>query len=300
MNLTDLHTFAMVGLSGSISGAAKRMSLPKSTVSRRVRRLEDSLGTELLRRSARAISLTQAGEALYQRTRPALLELENAEQAILQADSEPSGALRITTTPSFGQSREVIQCVRDFGVQYPKTSVDMVLTMRVVNLVEEGFDVGFRLHPTGELPGSALLMSRRLLNFKWAIYASPQYLSEMGEPSSPHELRGHRIALHSMVERIEAQWRRNGQAISPPLRFPAARWLVDDSSALERLALAGAGLVVLETMTGEPWVARGELVRVLPEYDKQAGTASLVWPASRHLAPRVRAFIDHAVLHLAE
>ncbi len=300
MNLSDLHTFSLVGATGTISGAAQRLGVPKSTVSRRVRRLEDALGTELLRRTARSVTLTKAGEALLRRTQPALQELENAKQALLQSDTEPSGTLRLTTTPSFGQSHEVIACVREFGVTYPKIRVDMVLTMRVVNLIEEGFDVGLLLHPTGELPGSALLMSRHLLNFRWGIYGSPDYLSQMGAPESVEELEDHRMAIHPVVDRAAKQpWHRKGQPTSDQLGFDGARWLVDDSVALERLALAGAGLVVLETMAADPLVTKGELIRVLPEYERQSGTASLVWPASRHLAPRVRAFIQCAVEHFA-
>ena len=299
MKLSDYHTFAAVAASESISGAATRLGIPKSTVSRRIRRLEDALGVELLRRSARSVSLTQLGDALYRRIRSALTELEDAKEALVGAGEEPSGVLRLTTTPSFGQSREVIECIAAYGVRHPKVTVDLSLTKRVVHLVEEGFDVGLRLHPVGVVPGSSLLMSRHLLTFNWAIYASPTYLAEAPPIRSPEDLTAHRLALHSLVGVQDDTWCYNGVPLSRPLSFPAPRWKVDDSSALERLALSGAGLVILETMTAEPWVAQGALKRVLAGYTGEAGAASLVWPASRHLAPRVRAFIDHAVKHLA-
>ena len=107
------------------------------------------------------------------------------------------------------------------------------------------------------------------------------------------------MALHGLVEVHEEPWTYKGEHLSERLSFPEPRWKIDDSSALERLALSGAGLVVLETMTAEPWVAQGALKRVLPDYAGQAGAASIVWPVSRHLAPRVRAFIDHALTHLS-
>jgi DNA-binding transcriptional LysR family regulator len=154
--------------------------------------------------------------------------------------------------------------------------------------------VGLRMH-TGELPGSPTLMSRRLLHFERAIYASPEYIEEMGVPVTPEDLTKHRIAAHSIVDVRGVQWDHNGKPLGKRKTLPTPRWLVNDLTTLERFALSGAGLALLSTIEEEGWVARGELVRVLPEYGQQAATASLIWPASRHLAPRVRAFIDHAV-----
>lgn len=299
MNLTDLKTFSLVAETGTISAAAQRLGVPKSTVSRRVRRLEDALGHELLRRSPRAVALTQHGEALYQRSAPSLRELEAATDALAYADSEPTGTLRITTVPGFGQTLQVVNCIRDYGLKYPKTIVDLELTTRLVNLVDEGFDVGLRLH-TGELPGSPTLMSRRLLGFGRAMYASPGYIAEMGAPSNPEDLKSHRIAAHSIVDVRPVQWHRNGEPVDKAKALPAPRWLINDSATLERFVLSGAGLAFLPTLEGESLAARGEVVRVMPEYIQQGATASLVWPASRHLAPRVRAFIDHAVESLGD
>jgi DNA-binding transcriptional LysR family regulator len=295
MNLTDLHTFSLVAETGTISAAAQRLGVPKSTVSRRVRRLEDSLGCELLRRSPRAVSLTEHGRALHQRSAPSLQELQEAIDALLYADTEPTGTLRVTTVPGFGQSHQFVRCIRDYALKYPKTTIELELTTRLVNLVEEGFDVGLRLHTTGALPGSPAMMSRRLLHFERAMYASPEYIAEMGAPSTLGELAGHRIAAHSIVDVRGGQWNRNGKPYGKSQALPTPRWLINDSAALERFALSGAGLALLPTFEGEGWAARGALVRVLPEYGQQGATASLVWPASRHLAPRVRAFIDHAV-----
>ncbi|MGB0591119.1 MAG: LysR family transcriptional regulator [Myxococcota bacterium] len=294
MNLTDLQTFSLVAEMGTISAAARRMGVPKSTVSRRVRRLEDALGHELLRRSPRAVALTEHGKVLHQRSAPSLRDLQAAADAITHADTEPTGTLRITTVPGFGHSRQFLRCIREYGLRYPKTSIDLELTTRLVNLVEEGFDVGLRLH-TSRLPGSPSLMSRRLLRFGRAMYASPDYIAEMGAPATPEELEQHRIAAHSIVDVRGVQWHHKGEPFSTPKALPTPRWLINDSAALERLALSGAGLTFLSTIDGETLVERGELVRVMPDYAQQGATASLIWPESRHLAPRVRAFIDHAV-----
>jgi DNA-binding transcriptional LysR family regulator len=294
MNLTDLQTFSLVAETGTISAAAQRLGVPKSTVSRRVRRLEDALGQELLRRSPRAVALTEHGKVLHQRSAPPLQELQAAADALADADAEPTGTLRITTVPGFGQSHHFVRCIQNYGLKYPKTTIDLELTTRLVNLVEEGFDVGLRLH-TEEVPGSPTLMSRRLLRLGRAMYASPAYIEEMGAPVAPEDLPSHRIAAHSIADVRGIQWIYNGKPLGMRKALPKPRWLINDSAVLERFVLSGAGLALLSTIEGESLVAQGELVRVLPGYEKEGTTVSLIWPASRHLAPRVRAFIDHAV-----
>ena len=298
MNLSDLHTFSLVADTGSISGAAKRLGVPKSTVSRRVRRLEDALGHDLLRRAPRSTSLTAHGETLHRRIQGSLEDLSRAVAQVAEADGEPAGVLRITTVPWFGQSLPFVRCLGAYGRAYPKTSVDLELTTRVVHLVEEGFDVGVRMH-TGTLPGSSALMSRRLVGVARALYASPQYLAEMGTPSTLEDLAQHRIVAHAVVDTRPFRWERSGAIVAGPRGLPRARWHVNDAMALERFALSGTGVAMLSTVEGDQLTARGELVRVLPEYSHREATASLVWPASRHLAPRVRAFIDHAVASFA-
>ncbi len=295
MNLTDLHTFSLVAESGTISGAAQRLNVPKSTVSRRVKRLEDALGQALLKRSPRSVVLTEIGTALYQRSAPSLKELNAAVDAIVDGDREPTGTLRLTTVPGFGQSSLFLDCIRSYGLKFPRTQIDLELTPRLVNLIDENFDVGVRLH-TNLLPDSASLMSRRLFKFSRAMYATPAYLKEMGMPQGLQDLRHHRIAAHSIIDVRPIDWHKDGSpcdAVAMPL--PSPRWLINDSAGLERFVLTGAGLACLTTIEGEALVEQGKLARVLPQYEQTGATASLVWPSTRHLAPRVRAFIDHAV-----
>ena len=294
MNLTDLNTFSFVAETGTISAAANRLGIPKSTVSRRVQRLEDALGHELLRRSSRSTSLTEHGKILHQRSAASLNELRAAGDALVHADSEPSGTLRLTTVAGLGQSHRFIRCLADFGKHYTKVTVELELTSRLVQIAEEGFDIGIRLH-TDQLPAQANLMTRHLLQLKRGVYGSPNYLREMGSPNHPSDLREHRLAAHSIVDARGVRWSYKGTPTGKSQKLPSPRWLVNDSAALERFALSGAGLAILSTIEGESIVERGELARVLPHYDCGGATASLIWPASRHLAPRVRAFIDHAI-----
>jgi DNA-binding transcriptional LysR family regulator len=294
MNLTDLQTFCLVAKTGTISAAAKRQGVPKSTVSRRVSRLEDALGHELLRRSPRSVSLTGNGQVLYKRSAASLQELQNAADALLHADSEPAGTLRITTVSGFGHSHQFIDCLKSYGLKYPKMTVELELSARLVNLVEEGFDIGVRLH-TGTLPGSPSLISRRLLQFGRALYASPSYIQKMGSPNTLNDLSKHRIAAHSMVDFRDHKWKHLGPQRDISAELPTPKWLVNDSTALKIFILSGAGIGLLPKFVGEDLCEKRELIRVLPAYEQQGNTASLIWPASRHLAPRIRAFIDHAV-----
>jgi DNA-binding transcriptional LysR family regulator len=146
---------------GSISGAAKRLPVPKSTVSRRVRRLENALGHELLRRSARSVVLTKHGKVLHERTAGSLRELQDAARAIGQANEEPAGTLRLSTVPGLGYSQRFIACLRDYSLRYPKPSSMLSSPPRLLQWVKEGFDIAVRLH-TGQLSGTPDLMSRRL------------------------------------------------------------------------------------------------------------------------------------------
>jgi len=294
MNLSDLQTFSLVAHFGTMSRAAKQLKVPKSTVSRRIQRLEDALDVELFKRSARAVTLTDHGVALHQRTASALNELLEASHAVKDRDTEPSGTLRITTTPGYGQSAEVVKCLTSFGLRYPKIFVDLELTERVVNLVEEQFDVAFRLY-THDLPGTANLMSRYLTNFRHGLFASPTYLKERGTPQHMHDFEDHRMASLSLLNLHESIWHCHGVAQEKIPTFPTPKWRTNNPISLQSFGLEGAGLVILETLQAQPLVERKQLVRVLPEYDILRGKSALVWPESRHLAPRVRAFIEHAV-----
>lgn len=288
----------MVAETEKISAAAKQLGVPKSTVSRRVRRLEDALGHELLRRGPRKVALTEHDRVLHARTRPALRDLDVAVEMLADAQSDPVGTLRVTTTSSFGQSWAFLACVTSFGIAHPRVTTELELTNRIVDLVEENVDVALRLHG-GTLPGNASLMSRRLARFTRAMYASPDYLAANGTPHILDDLVTHRIAAHGIVDVRGIRWHHHGAMVDEPYHLPSPRWMVSDASALERLAVSGAGLAILPQMTGDALVASGSLLRVLPDHEQREGIASLVWPASRHLAPRVRAFIDHAVAHFA-
>ena len=142
-------------------------------------------------------------------------------------------------------------------------------------------------------------MSRHLLDLDGGLYASPDYIDEMGLPERPDQLSGHRLALHSRIEALSERWCRGGATVESPFKTIPARWLSDDMSTLEKLALRGASLTFLQKTSAQFWIEKGSLIPVLPEYSHEAGSATMVWPQSRFMAPRVRAFIDHCSGHMS-
>ena len=290
MDLNDLYTFALVAQYGTISGAAAALRVPKSTVSRRVQRLEDALGVELLRRTPRSVSLTSDGVALHQRAAPALHDLKQSGDALSKHQVEVSGHLRITTVPDFGQTPSFVAMLASYALSFPNVTVETQFSYRTVNLVEEGYDIAFRLHPTPIHP-DASLMSRHVANVRAGFYISPTYCHELGIPETVAELERHRVGMHSVYPSMT--FMESLLEVAPGEFSP--KWRANDFSVLAQLAMSGAGIAVLATFVGEHLVQEGKLIRILPKTLLSEGGVSLIWPASRHLTPRVQTFVDHAV-----
>ena len=294
MNLNDLHTFAIVAKHESVTAAAHALGIPKSTVSRRLKRLEEDLKTELFSRSPKQIVLTQDGAAFYKRIAGSLDDLHAAQRAVMDNKVEPEGLLRITTTEGYGQTPAVLSCLSSFMQRYPKVNVDLMLTSRVTNMVEEQIDVGFRLY-TGRLPGDANTMSRFLHRIESGIYVSPSYLHRSRKEASLETLSQLDFVAFTGVDFAEKPWLFNGAAYAGQLPFAAPKMSVNNTAALVHCALMGLGICILDKGSAAPYVATGELVRILPAFEQQVAKASIVWMASKHLSIKVRAFINHAV-----
>ena len=294
MNLNDYHTFTTVVKQQTITSAAEHLGIPKSTVSRRLKRLEASLGVELFTRSAKRMVLTQDGQALFDRVTNPLDELQAAQDAIMENQTEPSGVIRITTTEGYGQTPAVLQCFASYLARHPKIELDLLLTSRVTDMVEERIDIGLRLY-TGILPGDANTMSRRLHTISNGIFASPEYLERRGIPSNPRDLKQHDSIGFSAVSFAEKPWRVGDEVFSDGLPFGTPRMSVNNSAALVQSTVMGLGLGILDIGSAQFHVERGDLIRVLPEYEQDVAKVSLVWMASKHLSVKVRSFINHAV-----
>lgn len=291
MNLVDLDTFIRVAEAGSYTQAAAELGVPKSTVSRRVSRLEDALGLELLQRSPRAVSLTEHGKQLHARCGPALQEISDVERALADASGDPAGTLRITAPHDFGATRFFTTLLLEFRRRWPCVDLDIYLTERVVDLVEEGVDVAFRLH-VAPLPDSSSLIARRVGTMSAGLWASPAYLDAHGKPRTPRSLVKHDCITHAAAA-VRSQWGLRKRGTRDLQQFAIAPAIVcNDFSLILRALVDGAGIGFAPAFLAGPHARRGELVRVLPSWESTEGTMSLVWPATRHMAPRVRALID--------
>jgi DNA-binding transcriptional LysR family regulator len=284
MDLDLLSTFEAVARTASFSAAARELGRPKSTVSRGVAKLEAELGVPLLFRTTRHVSLSAAGTALYDRITPLLSSLRSALSEMPEREEQPSGSLRVTAPVDLG-ALFLVEVVTRFTARHPAVSVDLHLTGRMVDLVAEGFDVALRVAP--KLLDSTLV-ARRAATFTVQIYASPVYLARQGTPRTEAELEGHDwVLFRTGPQRLQV-----GSPVSPSAKGVRARIVCDDLLFVRDALLAGAGLGTLPTFLAAPEVSAGRLVRVLPRFERPAGTLHIVSPASRQQPLKVTAFRD--------
>ncbi len=281
MNLTDLQTFVLVTRTGSLSGAAKELKVPTSTVSRRVARLEADLGTALLLRTGRSVSLTDAGRTLGQRTEPSLRDIREAGRALLDDHRAPTGTLRIALSSAL-MTPWLARLLTSYRARYPHVHLET----RISDQLENGYDLAL----TTTRPSRAGLSCKVIGDEKGHLFASPSYLEENGTPGSPTDLSEHDCICTQDRGPLWALKREGEEeAISVSIAMTS-----DEAHLLVPLLVEGAGIGLLPECMASPYVDRGELIRVLPDWSSDERAIYLVWPDSPHISPRVRAFIDHA------
>ena len=290
MDLNATLVFTRVVQDGSFSAAARQLGMPKSTVSRKVAELERRLGARLLQRTTRTLSLTDAGRAYFQRAVRAIAEAEEAELAVTRMQQTPRGLLRVTMPLSFGHLGAL---VASFLERCPEVQVDLVCTDRVVDLVEEGFDVAVR---AGRLSDSTLV-ARRLGVLQNIAVASPAFLERCGVPRAPEDLEHFDCAVFG-VGGAGGRWEvRNGEkTVSVPVR---ARLVVNDMDFLHAAALAGRAITLLPAGRCAADLKQDRLRRVLPAWCSPDVPVHAVYPSRRHLSPKVEAFLDHLSEHVS-
>ena len=286
METDGIEVFVAVVDAQSFSRAARRLGLPTSTVSARIERLETRLGVTLILRSTRRMSVTPQGRRYYQYCTRALAELAEAEREIVAARDEPSGLLRITVPGDLAQSLVAPLAARYLAL-YPRASLELVVTNRVVDLVAEEIDLAVRVGPLQ----SSALKSRRFREGLVAFWAAPAYLARKGAPASPADLVHHDLVRFSSRRPREVlQW--EGGEVEIDLR--GARLAADDIGAISALIVTGNGIGVLPEFAAEDLAAEGKLTRVLPTLRGRVGDVHFVYPAQTFIPPAVRAFIDLA------
>jgi DNA-binding transcriptional LysR family regulator len=288
MLLVETHAFVTVARSGSFTEAARRLSVPKSTLSRQVQRLEERLGARLLHRTTRRLSLTETGSAYLARCEHALSEIEDAERAALDIAGHPSGTLRVSTPFDFARDR-LAPLLPEFRHRFPEVRLALELAQKPVDLVAEGYDVALR---AGNLSDSDLV-SRKIAASDLVLCASPNYLDRRGRPEKLADLAGHDLIAMG----------RDGRPLEMPIvgpdgprAIPGTAWLVANEWGVLHRAIRrglGIGLQLLPDVSEE--IAGGALERVLPDYGVTGGGLYAVYPSRHHLTPKVRVFVDFLV-----
>jgi DNA-binding transcriptional LysR family regulator len=286
----DLLLFARVVDEGSFSRAAIRLSLPKSTVSRRVAALEAQLGERLLLRTTRKLTVTDFGMAVLEHARHVVEDVAAAAAIAQNRQIEPSGRLRVSMPSDFANI-VLAPFLAEFALAHPAIALEVDLSARFVDLIGENFDVAIRM---GDLRDDASLAARRMAVFTGSLFAAPAYLARRGTPSEPEALMEHdalRILARTgdpmlwVLARGEERWE----------GIPPGRVTANSPELLMRMALAGAGITVVNDHFAMQYLQRGELVPVLPDWHLPPVSAWAVFPGRRLMPARTRAFLDALV-----
>lgn len=281
----DIETLVAVIESGSFSAAGERLGVAKSVVSRRITQLEQRLGSRLLHRTTRRLSLTDSGQHLYQRAVQILADLDDAEQGVSRAHTALRGTLKVAAPLSFGLAH-LSNALTDFLQQHPAIEVQLDLNDRSINLVEEGFDLAIRI---GELQDSTLV-ARRLGIARMVTCASRAYLDRYGEPRHPDELQKH-IGLQYSNISYRQQWQfttRDGKTVQGQ---PQVRIRANNGEALACAATAGMGITTGPTFILGRYLKEGTLLPILVDFPRTPLGIYAVTPPGRLLPQRVQQFI---------
>jgi len=292
MDYNDVPLFVRVVESGSFTAAAARLGMQKSSVSRGVARLEESLGVRLLQRTTRKLALTDAGQAFYERVRGAISAVDEAGGAAQEHGNEPRGTVRVTAVPDTDSLR-LPYILAEFVAKYPKIHVELVLTTRTVDLVAEGVDLAIR---AGRLPDSTLV-ARRVGSLDIALFAAPSYLERRGRPKTLADLAHHDCVLFRATNgraTLTLTGPRGEESVEVRGRVSA-----DDLAFLSPVISAGAGIGLVTLPHASVAVQRGELELVLPEYRLAGGGIYLVLPSSAFVPARVALLRDFLAERLA-
>jgi DNA-binding transcriptional LysR family regulator len=291
MNLNDLQFFVQAVENGSFAAAARRLGVPKSTVSKRVGELEVRLGARLIHRTSRSFSLTELGRDFFEHARASVIEAENAENIVRTRLGEPSGTVRLTTSVPTAQFT-LAPLLDALSERYPKILLSLHVTDRFVDIVQEGFDIAIRSHQQ-PLPDSALVQ-RRMAIHDFHVVAAPAYLEKHGTPERPEDLSDHRAITSNPTD---TTWRLRSAGGTPKDVTVNPVMAADEPFVLLKAAAAGIGITVLPTSVYLPAHAEGMLKRVLPDWTAGQITTSILIPHRRGQLPSVRAVVDFLIEH---
>ncbi|QTT90459.1 LysR family transcriptional regulator [Pseudomonas chlororaphis] len=288
--LTSMEAFVAAAESGSYARAATRLGLSPQMVAKHVAALEQRLGARLLNRTTRRQSLTELGSAYLERCKHILGEAQAADSLAQIMNATPRGKLRISAPVTFG-SYSLMPFVTGFLREYPEVEIDLHLTDRYIDLVEEGYEAAFRIGPLAD----SSLTARPLAPYRLIACAAPAYLAARGTPRVPADLEEHECLGYAYWSRpADNQWqfRRDGQVHEVQVR---SRLQVNESKALLSAAVDGFGIVLGPADFLEPARAAGELVQLLPGYEAPSRAMHLLYRPDRQMTAKLRRFVDAAI-----
>jgi DNA-binding transcriptional LysR family regulator len=286
--LTCMKAFAAVVEAASFTRAGERLDMSKAMVSKYVGVLEDHLGTRLLNRTTRRLSLTESGQVYYERCLQIIADVAEAEQAAGQLTAIPRGTLKIAMPVSFGTIK-IGPLITEYVRQYPEVKLDISLADRKVDLIEEGFDLAIRI---GSLPESGLI-ARKLAVDRTAVCAAPAYLKQHGRPQKPEDLRLHACLNYTYASSGDEWYLKNDrEEFVVPTGGPIK---ANNGDMLRLAALGGGGIIWQPRFIVEDDLRTGRLVEVLTNYSTVELGIYAIYPSRKHLSAKVRTFVDFLV-----
>ncbi len=280
-----MTTFVQIAESGSLTKAAEVMDKSLPSVVRMLATLEEYLGVRLINRTTRKISLTKDGQHYLERCKRILNEIEDAEKELLAEHDEPIGTIRVTAPVLFGY-RHVTPALIHFAQKYERVEMDLVLLNRVVNLVDEGFDVAIRI---GELEDSSMI-ARKVGYVRRIVCASPKYLKEHGTPKLPEEISNYDCIRHTGIA-SSTHWNfvKNKKQQSVPVHGPM---MCNDAAASIDACASGLGIGMFLSYQIAPLIKQKKLKLILTDFEPTPLPVSVVYPQPKFMATRVRVFVD--------
>ena len=295
-NLLDgMAIFNEVVSAGSFTLAATNTGHSTSYISKEINKLEARLGTRLMNRTTRSLSLTAEGELYYQQCQQIIAEAEQAQLALMGQQLKPSGTLRVSCLASL-DINQLEPIFSGFLNTYPDVNLDLDLSNRKVDLIAEGFDVIVRATP--QLDDSSFI-SRKIMSSRDITIASPDYLNKYGTPEKPEDLKKHRCICYSNLKQPKLWSFKNQYGKETQLEVPCH--IMSNNSEMElKLCKSGHGVVRIPKFILKGELETGELVELFTDYQPMEINVYLVYPSRKHLSPKVRAFIDYVAQHLGE
>jgi len=286
-----MMVFLNVAEQGSFTAAANKIGLPKSNISRKISRLEDRLSVKLIERSTRSLHLTEIGQVYFQHCQRIFEEMESAQQCVENLAAIPKGKIKLCASVGSGQGL-LAKPLANFSLQFPDIEIDIKLTNRRVDIVEEGFDLAVRI---GESPDSSLI-SKKLVTINLALFASPNYLASSGPITTLDQLKQHQCLLMSSVDN-KPIW---------PLYFQGERYdftfkpriCADDFNVLKTMVINNCGIGLFPEYLCRDEVKQGIMVPVLSNWSGREIDIYAIYPSRKGVTPKIRVLLDYLAEHL--